>query len=106
MLIAIAARIWRKRSRRLYSALVGRCWPSKHHRLQEPKAGGDTMSGDTMSGESLAGGRVGSAGLTARAGKTLVNPSFAAAGTPDDEPIFGGGDKKAGYSDSAAAADQ
>ena len=89
MLIAIAARIWRKRSRRLYSALVGRCWPSQHHWLQEPKAGGDTMSG-----ENLAGGRVGGAGLTAR--KT-------GAGTPDDEPIFG---DKTGYSDSAAAADQ
>ena len=72
-LLLVAARIWRKRSQRLYNAAVGRCWPSKLSRTAHEDGPPD---GGTA--ENLAGGRIAAAGLTTRGGK----PSS------DKEPMF------------------
>lgn len=74
-LLLVAARIWRKRSRRLYNAAVGRCWPS---RLRQPPGGG-LENGAGEAPEDLAGGHLAVAGLTSRGGKALS----------DKEPMIG-----------------
>lgn len=76
LLLAVAARVWRKRSRRLYNSVVSKLWPFRAYRLQD-SAPSDAPEG----GEGLASSRIAGPGLTARSRTVHV---------PEKAPMFAG----------------